>query len=363
MWVQLLGLSGLLAVGMAARTRIKVADRLSRSAPLEPSSPDTEPLAPQQDPISEDIEPLVPEQDPIFEIDDDVARELHAQHLKHSRALVAAPVNNDEVYLLSERDGFAVWNRQRTSVSITASPSMLISYKGDREGVEARKWDFDVEGKDAGENTLKDEANEQIQWSVRYRNTKVGKAGFGSNFYEKFAILPQGKTKKWDSLYTVKLISRGFHGSLEWSITKGYCKRRLAGASNSCNEEASLTPLLYVHCSPIKWIEPNMTTPGAVRHGFVKEVLAVAALTRTPYYEPGTPFICSVAKTSLRHMRKMIRRGLSDMVEEYEPSIWLEMVHGQLELEKTRHASSFEVGLLSVVATAIKPAYDLGLHR
>jgi len=252
-------------------------------------------------------------------------RMLRRQHIE---ALIAGP--QEDVYVLSEPSAewgglksIAKWNRKKTETD-----PVTISYNGDRQGFEARSWDFDVD------------TDHAAQWSIRYRDTGIGRMdslGFGNYFYKKFAILPKGKTANKDSLWTVKMIEEDFEdGRRTWALTKGYCKQHLGGFVNSCNEAGRSEPSFYMYCKPGDQEEEEEEQDDPSSPG---------------YFKPGTPFSCMVTSMPLR-----------SMPDESMPQIWLRTKDGKLELKNTG-ASDSEAELLAAVGTAIKPAYDLGLYR
>jgi hypothetical protein len=271
--------------------------------------------------------------------DDEVALPTHIENREQaalSRERLEAFIDDlheagsDDLYYLSEPscpaapDGYAAicvatWKREVIARQVSVSNVMTISYLGDRKEMQARAWDFDanIETRDF-----------DAQLSVWYRDTKVNKYGFGSHFYQKFAILPKGKRENKDSLYTVKMITEDVMGGRIWALYKGYCKSHFL--IRTCNKEANgdPEPIRYLICSP-------------------EETLA----NSDSYYGPNTPFKCFVSKKSLRYMP-----------EGYKPQIFISTSNGRLEIENLG-APDNEAELLAIVGTAIKPAYDLGLWR
>lgn len=151
------------------------------------------------------------------------------------------PLPEDIFSLDDTSSGGAEWRHELIAPPSKPYPSLHIEYKGARKGWDASSHDFD-----AFVPTSKHDG-----FSVVFRRTKVNSVGFGTHFYQKFAILPLGETDKSKSLYTVKMDTPHFStGAKIWNVYKGYCKQRVGGLINICNDKtASGLPVRHIFCS------------------------------------------------------------------------------------------------------------------
>jgi len=136
----------------------------------------------------------------------------------------------------------ALWKASYAKDSI-----MQIQCRGeDRTGWESLDHDFDVKlppqasYADAGQG-----------YSVIFRDTRVNEIGFGTHFYQKFAILPEGESDKTTALFTVRMDSPHFYtGEKVWKVSKGYCKGEFP-FQRCYGTGASSTTWREIYCSPI----------------------------------------------------------------------------------------------------------------
>lgn len=163
------------------------------------------------------------------------------QKAEEMRRLGVDEYRSDDKYRLKSSD--SSWYLPWGSIVLRL---MTIEYLGDRNSMDAEAHDFDVKTPDKPDGAF----------SVRFRRTKVDGIGFGSHFYQKFAILPFGATDvKKDALYTIRMYTPHFStGAKEWAVYKGYCKEYLGGLGMWCNEASQKArqslPWRHIFCTP-----------------------------------------------------------------------------------------------------------------
>lgn len=219
---------------------------------------------------------------------------------------------------------------------------MTIEYLGDRKSWDAEAHDFDV----------KTPAKPDGAFSIRFRKTKVNSLGFGTHFYQKFAILPFGAVDvKKDALYTIRMYTPHFAtGAKEWAVYKGYCKEYLGGLGMWCNEasrKAGISePFRHIFCTP-------------------------QGLEDKPSWAAKEPYSCSVNQygTNDKHGREAedfaalsldffgtdLDKAEDVQMTRSNPKVWT----GEHKLQGGG-ADDGETFLMMMIATALKEAFTMG---
>jgi len=135
----------------------------------------------------------------------------------------------------TETAGTAVWQlAEKTPVHY-----LEIEYKGNRTGWQSSSHDFNA----------KVPGDAHHGFSVAFRDTKMG-LGFGSYFYQKFALLPPGETDKKKSLYTVRMDTPHFaSGAKQWKVYRGYSKVYMGLVNLPIAADSEMLPIAHVYCS------------------------------------------------------------------------------------------------------------------
>lgn len=259
------------------------------------------------------------------------------QKAEEMRRLGVDEYRVDDTYKLNASDAswYLPWGR-------SVKRLMTIDYLGDRNGWDAEAHDFDV----------KTPAKPDGAFSIRFRRTKVNSLGFGTHFYQKFAILPFGASDvKKDALYTIRMYTPHFStGAKEWAVYKGYCKEYLGGLAMSCNEASQKAgisePFRHIFCSTQRYEDE-------------------------PSWAPKEPYSCSVNQygTKDKYGRKTedlpalsfdFFDMLSDKPEDVQltrsnPKVWT----GDHKLQGGG-ANDGETFLMMMIGTALNEAFTMG---
>jgi len=223
---------------------------------------------------------------------------------------------------------------------------MTIEYLGDRNSMDAKAHDFDV----------KTPAKPDGAYSVRFRETKVNGLGFGSHFYQKFAILPFGATDvKKDALYTIRMYTPHFStGAKEWAVYKGYCKDYLGGLGMWCNEASQKAgvsePFRHIFCTPEEYEDKPSW---AAKEPYSCRVNQYG--TKDEYGEKNRQKNIGFAALSFDFFDKYLDEPEDMRMTRSNPKAWT----GDDKLQGDG-ASDGEAFLMMMIGTALKEAFTMG---
>lgn len=201
--------------------------------------------------------------------------------------------------------------------------------------------------------------------SVRYRDTSLtsfGPIDVGSHFFHKFGIFladPKSQKKK-DAAYTVSMNPTDesqLSGRREWCIERGYCKKTFW---NKCRDSTVYVPRKmrdqdkrYWRCMECYPVNPVFVEMGGMK--FLDDP-----------QPPGTDFECKwnyFSKYSPLGESDLIEEGLSPMDARFRYSSGVVEVVRHLnvgERLKGGGADEEEASVMMIVATAIKPCFEMG---